>query len=222
MFGDFADVWKTWSEEEFVCRALESKHPLAVEDTVPWPLIEAIQFNSTSSEYEIAKLRTVFLSKWSLRAKQLHQAETNLKQTMDPVVARAVQAKRILLFEEMVTATGFPDPGVVDELRHGPDLVGEIPATGMLSGKLTPALSTLDELRNNARRIRRKVEHDVQSSGDADVDTQVWQKTLNEVAEGWLVGPFENGDVPPWQSVSKRFGLVQKKGKLRLIEDYTE
>jgi len=77
MFG------KMWSEEEFVCRALESKHPLAVEDTVPWPLIEAIQFNSTSSKYEIAKLRTVFLSKWSLRAKQLHQAEMNLKQTMD-------------------------------------------------------------------------------------------------------------------------------------------
>ena len=42
----------------------------------------------------------------------LHQAELDLKLAMDPVVVDAVRAKRILLFEEMVIATGFPDPGV--------------------------------------------------------------------------------------------------------------
>ena len=185
-------------------------------------MIEAIRFNLSASEYDIAKIRTTFLAKWSLRAKRLHQAELDLKLAMDPVVACAVRAKRILLFEEMVIATGFPDPGVVDELRKGGELVGEIPATGMLPGKLTPALSTLDELHNNATRIHGKVERDVQSSGDAEVDNQVWQKTLSEVAEGWLVGPLENDDVPSWQSISKLFGLIQKKGKLRLIDDYTE
>ena len=42
--------------------ALESKHPLAVEDAVPGPLIEAIRFNLSASEYEIAKIRTAFLA----------------------------------------------------------------------------------------------------------------------------------------------------------------
>ena len=45
---------------------------------------------------------------------------------------------------------------------------------------------------------------------------------MEEVEKGWLLGPLSNSEVPGWQPVSRRFGLIQKKGKLRLIDDYTE
>lgn len=45
---------------------------------------------------------------------------------------------------------------------------------------------------------------------------------MEEVEKGWLLGPLSNSEVPDWQPVSRRFGLIQKKGKLRLIDDYTE
>ena len=123
---------------------------------------------------------------------------------MDPLVTKAVASKRILLFEEMLSATGFPNMGLVDELRLGAELVGEIPATGMLPGKLVPALSTLEEVTCKSKRIRSKVEADTQSSGDSDVDKQVWQKTLDEVADGWLFGPLHSNEVPDWQPLSRK------------------
>ena len=47
-------------------------------------------------------------------------------------VAQAVKDKRILLFKEMLEASGFPDLGVVDELKLGSDLIGDVPVTHML------------------------------------------------------------------------------------------
>ena len=82
--------------------------------------------------------------------------------------------KRLLLFEEMLLETGFPDMGVVNELKHGAELVGDVPTTGILPGKVVPALSTTDELACNSRRIRRAVENDSRGSGDAEVDREVW------------------------------------------------
>ena len=205
-----------WSEEEFVRKALEAKHPLSVEDAVPKPLVDAIHANLNYSDHEIALKRTKFLSKWTARAKQLVSAETALKNSMDPVVAKAVAAKRILLFEEMLVETKFPDLSVVDELKNGADLVGEVASTGMLPGKLVPALSTVDELSCSSRRIRSKVENDRQGSGDKDVDNQVWEKTMEEVAKGWLIGPLTSEEVPDWQPISRRFGLLQKKGKIEV------
>ena len=62
----------------------------------------------------------------------------------------------------------------------------------------------------------------VTGSGDDHVDQVVWSKTLEEVEKGWLKGPLQKCDVPVNQPISRRFGLSQKKGKIRLIDDYTE
>ena len=117
----------------------------------------------------------------------------------------------------MLVETNFPDLSVVDELKYGANLVGEVALTGNLPGKLVPALSTVDELSCSSKRIRNKVENDRQGSGDKDVDNQVWEKTMEEVSKGWLLGPLASEEVPDWQPISRRFGLLQKKGKLMTI-----
>lgn len=116
---------------------------------------------------------------------------------METDVAEAVKGKRILVFEELLQSTGFPDLGVVDELRKGAELVGVVPETNMLPGKFVPA------------------------PGDTEIDKVIW-RTLEEVDMGWLTGPMDADDVPAHHPVSKRFGLLQKCGKVRLIDEYTE
>ena len=215
-------LWFFWTEEEFVSLALKAEHPLSAEQAVPGPLRDVVEMHLKLQAYELAFLRVKYLAKWAKRAKELIPEEIALKASMEPSVARAVKNKRILLFKEMLLESSYPDLGVGDELVHGSDLVGSVPATGMLPGKFTPALTTPDTLRANAQRIRAVVESDSRGSGDPDVDKEVWKKTMEEVEKGWLEGPLSSGQVPSCQPISRRFGLVQKKGKLRLIDDYTE
>lgn len=111
---------------------------------------------------------------------------------------------------------------IIDELYLGSDLIGQVPATGMLPGKFVPALSTVSELQKHATMVRPKLDSDSMGSGDSDIDTAVWSKTLEEVSKGWLEGPLSADQVPPDQPISRRFGLLQKRGKIRLIDDYTE
>jgi hypothetical protein len=80
----------------------------------------------------------------------------------------------------------------------------------MLPGKFEPALISEEELCASAVRVRKVAVNDVRGSGDADIDEIVWQKTLDEVAKGWLVGPLEEEQVPVDRPLSRRFGLRQR------------
>ncbi|CAE7445083.1 unnamed protein product [Symbiodinium sp. CCMP2592] len=65
---------------------------------------------------------------------------------------------------------------------------------------------------------------------DREVAESVYQLTKDELAKGWLKGPFKESDIPPDAIVTRRFGIVQsstdaKLGsikKVRPIDDYTE
>lgn len=133
---------------------------------------------------------------------------------MDACVAEAVKHKRILLFGEMLQATKFPDLGGLDELRCGCHLTGEVPSTGMLPGKFEPALISEEELSARSARVRKVAERDMRSYDDPETDLALWQKTLEEVQKGWLVGSLESEQVPP--NAPRTFGLMP------LIDDYSD
>ena len=202
--------------------AVNAKHPLDVELATPKELRDALVFNLQNSDHVVATQRAKFLSFWIDRAKQLSSEEKNLKRSMEPHVAETVSGKRILLLKEMLQATGFPDLDVIDELLSGSHLTGQVPTTGMLPGKFVPALLTVQELQKHAEMVRPKLDNDRAGSGDPEIDAAVWTKTLDEVSKGWLEGPLSSAQVPPDQPISRRFGFLQKKGKIRLIDDYTE
>ena len=62
---------------------------------------------------------------------------------------------------------------------------------------------------------------DHKSSGDHEVDLEVWRQTMDECSKGWLSGPFSAEDVPLDATVSKRFGLKQKH-TVCLIDDFSD
>ena len=181
-----------------------------------------ISLHVRADDHEIAAQRAKFLSFWTKRAMALDAEETALKCNMDTVVARAVANKRILVVKEPLEATKFPDPSVIDELQQGSQLIGEVPTTCMLPGKFPPALSTPEEVHDNAKRMRLLMNAEAAGSGDDDIDRIVWEKIMEEVEKGWLAGPLQEHEVPVQSPISRRFGLKQKKGKVRRIDDFPE
>ena len=198
IFGTF------WSDVEFVEEAAKAGHPLDPEVAMPRELKDALIENVHAADHVIAAQRANFLSHWTCRAKELSMEEAQLKKQM-----------------EMLESTGFPDKGVSEELQCGSNLVGEVPTTFMLPGKFVPALATTDELHRHAERMRPSVATDTAGSGDPEIDQIVWEKTMVEVSKGWLSGPLNEADVPPSEPISRRFGLRQKGGKVRLIDDFS-
>lgn len=168
-----------WTELE-VEKTMQAKHPLDASLAVPEQLRESVSYNLHTSEQDITLHRARYLAKWLKRAKELSADGRELKASMNPEVSAAVAGMRILVFEE-------PDMSVVDELKLGASLTGNMPPTNMLPGKFSPALATVEELQANAARIRPKLDHECMGSGDDHIVQVVWSKTLQEVERGWSV-----------------------------------
>ena len=213
-----------WIEQEFGNKAMEAVHPLAPELAIPEVSLEEIKFQASSNDSAVAGARVSFFKKWTARARELEQQEKELKATMDEFVAKATANKRLLLFEEMLEFYGYPDMGVCDELKQGSTLAGDIDIqmTGMLPCKFLPALCTSEELLHKAALIRKTIMSEDGSSGDAMIDDTAWSNTLEEVDRGWLVGPLSDEQVDEHMPISRRFGSIQKRDKVALIDDFSE
>ena len=210
-----------WEPLEFIEKASVFEHPLAVQRAIPDVLLEAIKTHCEKDPLDIAKDRLKTILFWNNRARQLEGDEKLLKESMDPVVAKVVSGKRILLFREMLQATNYPDQSAADELVEGAKLVGEVPVTGVLPSKFVPATTTLESLRRQSVMLKSKAFSVASSSGSAAIDDEVWSQTLDEVKQGWLRGPLQLADIDPNSPITRRFGLQQGE-KVRLIDDYSD
>ena len=160
-----------------------------------------------------------FFMRWNKTATELNALETELRSRMDPVVERAVKGKRIALFEEMLKQYQYPDGEVVQELKEGASLTGEVQETDMLPFKYISALLTCEELQVHFSLRNFQILANPAGSGDADIDAKVWRQTLSERDVGWLKVPVPLDEIPELAPISKRFGLKQKH-KVRLIDDF--
>ena len=221
VFDGFKIFGVQWEPTEFVAEALRVTHPMDGVKALPDELRFAVGRIASLSPAEIARKRTDFFVYWHQRARELKSKEDEIRASMDPVVSHAVERKKLALFAEMLEFYRYPDKDVIDELVKGASLVGEVAITNMLPVKFTPALLTESSLRRQSAMRRPQVERDCKSSGDPEVDLEVWQQTMQECEKGWLAGPFPASEVPLDAPVSKRFGLKQKH-KVRLIDDFSE
>ena len=80
---------------------------------------------------------------------------------------------------------------------------------------------TTEELAEQAPASNKAIFHSVRSSGDSAVDTEVFQKTLEERDAGWLRGPVPFSELGEGCVLSRRFGLKQPN-KVRLIDDLSK
>lgn len=197
------------------------QHPLSPSLALPEVLEAAVRFTTAQGFSAVARCRVEFFKHWNARARALELEEKRLRSSMDSCVNRAVSGKRLALFAAMLSFYGYPDPGVVDELVKGASLTGDVPETGMLPLKFTPAVLTVDALKIHSSLRRNHLFSQAKGSGNAEVDMEVWRQTIEERDKGWLRGPIELSEIPEGAPISRRFGLLQKH-MVRLIDDYSE
>ena len=111
------------------------------------------------------------------------------------------------------------DSELVDQLASGFDLTGSLPESQVFARRLRPAAMSCVELRRISELCRHNMLQTVVSSGDPDLDSQLYAATIKEVDKGFLIGPVEPADLPEGSTLTRRFG-VKQKSKTRPIDDY--
>ena len=120
--------------------------------------------------------------------------------------------------KKMLTELGYRDVTLVDDLISGFCLVGQTPEAAALPSTFQPALLSEDDLLHDCRAANLAILDSTRSSGDLELDSELWNKSREEVAKGWLAKvddlqvALDNG------RISKRFPLRQG-GKVRCIDN---
>ena len=217
-----------WSPSEFRSEAFKQGHPKRLECGVPDPLKVVVDKIVSTSYADIAKDRTQAMRKWLLRACEMKDLVPPFP---TPDHCRAVlKNKSMPLFAEMLEAANYPDKDLVKTMCSGFDLLGQIPASGVLPEKHTDALLTIDEVRGLTPEVRSAILQQRDDGKDLEILTAVHKLTLEERDRGWLRGPLKPSEIPSDSVVTRRFGIKQsstdadkgKVTKIRPIDDYTQ
>ena len=137
--------------DEFVKEAMTVRRPFDAPSALDDSNIQAMA-NILSSGVEATKsFRRQRIEHYRLRAAALQQAEEALKSTMDPEVLSIVSCKRITLFEEMLRDAGVQDQSLVEDLKQGFRLTGELKPSGLFPNSLGQRLCRpmISKLRRN-------------------------------------------------------------------------
>ena len=207
-----------WDCEQFLRKAVEVGHPSKHSFSVPKDLQLALDKHLEWSEQTLVQYRMSWCRKWLKRAKELEHAEQLDAASRPPHVRQATCGKRILLTNEILAEMQYEDSEVLDLLRLGSPLAGEIPKSEAFEELYKPCMLTMSQLLKEAPMRNKAVLAVCKTSGDIEVDRQLLHETREEVKRGWAIGPLDS--IPEGAVVSRRFPLVQKT-KTRMIDDFS-
>jgi len=207
-----------WDCEQFIRKAVEAGHPSKLNFSVPKDLQLALEKHLTWNEQTLVEYRMHWCRKWLRRAKELEALEQRDADTRPAHVKAATAGKRILLTAEILSSMQYEDGEVLDLLRVGSPLAGEIPKCSTFQELYKPCMLTMGQLLKEAPTRNQAILSACKSSGNVRVDQQLLFETREEVKKGWAIGPFS--EVPDGCVVSRRFPLVQRD-KVRMIDDFT-
>ena len=211
-----------WSSEEFIHQAsTQTRHPHNIIEGVPLDIKNCINERSLGTSESLAADRTCTMRRWMSELVACMNEEKSYKQDMSPHRSKILASKRLVLFRRMLGEAKHDDEKLVDNIKHGFDLVGEIPSSGVYRKRVKPATITADELRRAAKRTRKSIIQSTRGSDDPAVDLGVYQSTLDEMQRGWLHGPYMEHELEDDFTVTRRFG-VRQGAKVRPIDNYTE
>ena len=209
-----------WSCENFIKRACELGHPAELSAGIPEDLEHVLDVFTTWSDAQIAGYRRDWCRKWLKRATELENAEKLDWESRPEHVRANTKGKRLLLCQEMLQDVSYGDMEVLDLVRHGSTLAGDIPPSPIFSAQYRPCLQTVEQLKASASKRNQAVIGMTRSSGERSLDAQVLTETREEVGRGWAVGPFDVSALPSGSVISRRFPLAQG-AKTRMIDDFS-
>ena len=210
-----------WTPEQFISEAVAAGHPFSNFSGLPEEVKVACETISRSDHGDVINNRCSKLGEWLRLAKDFSNEEKVLKEGMPAERRKILATKRLLLMQHIIEQEGYEDKSLAKDVGQGFSLIGEVPKSHVLPRKLLPASITEGDLCNNSQKSNVALRYMTRSSGDSDLDTRLWEKTLLEVEKGWLLGPLQWSTLEPGDTVSRRFPLDQG-GKVRPIDDLSQ
>ena len=116
-----------WECEQFIRRAVEVGHPSNIGFAVPKALQIALDKHLEWDEQTWVQYRMHWCRKWLKRAKELESAELEAASARPDHVKQATAGKRLLLTSEILESMDYVDMEVLELLRVGSPLAGDIP-----------------------------------------------------------------------------------------------
>jgi hypothetical protein len=96
-------------------------------------------------------------------------------------------SKKLLLWKEILVDLEYPDYKVVDEICQGFPLTGSAEPSTVFQKQVRPPSMSLQQLAGMARGLNMAVVASLENAEWQDTDDVVWQETMQEVDNGWLV-----------------------------------
>ena len=217
------------SPEEFVQDCRTVGHPFDRLHSVSDRLRQCLFDMLIHGPAWVVRRRANLLKKWTVWASELEFDEKELRDSLDPEVAKVLQGKRLLLLERIAQSIGWTDTSVFTELRRGFDLIGHHKHSGVFAYEPRPPVVTVSDFLDAAQFLRPALLGKISASaGDAHAH-ELWSKTLEEVADGILEGPLTPEELSERHGAhwvpTRRFGVEQSSSagrKLRPVDDFTE
>ena len=199
---------------------LNVRHPMDLNIPLPDFLLRAIATVLHMGPGAVAERRVFHCNRILKRITEVEQEERSLHDKLHPQVRSVLKGKNLLW-------PGYPDLEIFDEVTEGIQLVGPACESGAFPSGLTPAQQSVEQLQSQAVWRRRTSIGNCRSSGDKDVDLELWEQLLQEVQSGWLDGPFydesevsQRVDTDQW--ICTRGFPLKQPNKIRLIDDGLE
>eukprot|EP00435_Cladocopium_sp_Y103_P025622 s4854_g6.t1 len=213
-----------WTPELFVQQAVYAGHPFSNFSGLQTEVRVACECIAEQTQFDIINNRCSKLGEWLKLSKVLQKEEDDLKSRMPLERRNILKSKRILLMKHIIDKEGYDDTELAADLERGFSLVGEVPTSNVLPKKLLVASISTDDLTENSQKANTALRYMTRGSGDDELDSKLWDKTMLEVDKGWMMGPLPWSTLTPSSTVSRRFPLEQagKAGKVRPIDDLSQ
>ena len=202
----------------FIEKAVKCGHPRGMAIHLPGIVQEVLAENLRSDPSDLALRRCRELLKWTLKAKELTASENELKDKSPLHIKQLLAGKRLRLFGEMLSSIHYPDKNLISDIARGFPLTGWLETSGVFPKAVKHPQFSKETSMMMAQGLNKSIVQQLMAADDDDeLVKQTWVKTLEEVSEGfiWLDGKYEGQK----KLLAKRFGLLQRAGKLRVIDD---
>eukprot|EP00435_Cladocopium_sp_Y103_P002245 s2809_g1.t1 len=203
--------------EDFCSRAVSCGHPRGMSVHLPSVVTTVLEENLSMDVAELALTRCRQMAKWTLRAGQLSKDEVEYKKSLPLHLQQLVQSKRLLLMKEMLDSVDYLDKHLVRDISQDFVLTGWQEKTGVFPPCVKKPQFSRQTLKQMAKGLNKAIVGQLTLEEDTDdIVKQTWEKTLEEVSLGYIW----DDRTSRWEVLlASGFGLVQKAGKLRVIDD---
>ena len=202
---------------DFVAAAIKAGHPRFLDYKSIDSIDNLVQRNIDIDAVSLVRDRLAYLRRWTKRAAELKQEESELHSKLDPHCKAVLRGKRLLLFGEMLKDIKYPDSHLISDICQGFRITGWVRDSGCFVKLPKQPSMTLKQLLGAAKGLNEAVLAKSAGTENSDLVMAAWSETLEELKKEWI-----------WQDDSKtfeglslthRFGLQQKK-KVRVIDNF--